>query len=60
MVVKNDTAYVQAGGGIVYDSIPEKEYEESMNKAGALLKALELAESSASSNAGVRYAVTNR
>jgi anthranilate synthase component 1 len=60
MVVKNGTAYVQAGGGIVYDSIPEKEYEESMNKAGALLKALELAESSASSNAGVRYAVTNR
>jgi anthranilate synthase component 1 len=45
MVVKNGTAYVQAGGGIVYDSIPEKEYEESMNKARALLKALELAES---------------
>jgi anthranilate synthase component 1 len=60
MVVKNGTAYVQAGGGIVYDSIPEKEYEESMNKARALLKALELAESSASSNTGVGYAVTNR
>jgi anthranilate synthase component 1 len=59
MVVKNGTAYVQAGGGIVYDSIPEKEYEESMNKARALLKALELAESNASSNTGVGYAVTN-
>jgi len=45
MVVKNGMAYVQAGGGIVYDSIPEKEYEESMNKARALLGALELAES---------------
>jgi anthranilate synthase component 1 len=59
MVVKNGTAYVQAGGGMVYDSIPEKEYEESMNKARALLKALELAESSASSNTGMGYAVTN-
>ncbi len=46
MVVAKDTAYVQAGCGIVYDSIPEREYEESMNKARALLKAISQAESS--------------
>ena len=40
MVVKEGIAYTQAGGGIVYDSIPEREYEESMNKAQALLKAI--------------------
>ena len=45
MVVKKGVAYVQAGAGIVYDSIPSREYEESLNKASALLKALEQAES---------------
>jgi anthranilate synthase component 1 len=35
---------VQAGAGIVYDSVPAREYEESINKARALLKALEQAE----------------
>jgi anthranilate synthase component I len=44
MVVNKGMAYVQAGGGIVYDSIPRREYEESMNKARVLLKALEQAE----------------
>ncbi len=44
MVVKNGTAYVQAGCGVVYDSIPEQEYEETMNKARALLKAISQAE----------------
>ena len=44
MVVSKGTAYVQAGAGIVYDSIPSHEYEESLNKARALLKALEQAE----------------
>jgi anthranilate synthase component 1 len=37
-------AYIQAGGGVVADSIPEMEYRESMNKAGALLKAIEMAQ----------------
>ncbi len=46
MVVKNSTAYVQAGCGIVYDSVPEREYEETMNKARALLKAIDQAEGS--------------
>ncbi|MDD5288258.1 MAG: anthranilate synthase component I [Dehalococcoidales bacterium] len=44
MVVNKGIAYVQAGGGIVYDSVPGREYEESMNKARALLRALEQAE----------------
>jgi anthranilate synthase component 1 len=38
-------AYVQAGGGIVADSHPSAEYEESLNKARAVLRALELAHS---------------
>ena len=37
MVIKNGVAYVQAGGGIVADSTPEGEYQESVNKARALL-----------------------
>jgi anthranilate synthase component 1 len=44
MVTKNSTAYVQAGCGVVYDSVPEKEYQESMSKAGALFKAINQAE----------------
>ncbi|MFY9813229.1 MAG: chorismate-binding protein [Dehalococcoidales bacterium] len=45
MVVKKGVAYVQAGAGIVYYSVPSREFEESLNKARALLKALEQAES---------------
>lgn len=40
IVVKDDFAYVQAGAGIVADSVPEKEYFESVNKAKALLEAI--------------------
>jgi len=47
MVVTKGIAYTQAGCGIVYDSVPEREYEESMNKARALLKAIKQAEGSA-------------
>ena len=43
MVVNEGKAYVQAGAGIVADSVPEKEFEECMNKAGALVRAAELA-----------------
>jgi anthranilate synthase component 1 len=39
-VKKNDKVYVQAGGGIVADSVPEKEYEESENKAKAVIEAI--------------------
>ncbi|MFC1875266.1 anthranilate synthase component I [Chloroflexota bacterium] len=44
MVVKKGITYTQAGCGVVYDSIPEHEYEESMNKARALLMAIDQAE----------------
>jgi len=44
-VVKNNTLYVQAGGGIVADSQPEAEWQETQNKAKALLRAAEMAES---------------
>jgi anthranilate synthase component 1 len=43
MVVKNGVAHVQAGGGIVADSTPDGEYQESVNKSKALLTALEIA-----------------
>ncbi len=46
IVMKGRTAYVQAGGGIVADSVPETEYEETLNKARGLLKAIEVAERS--------------
>jgi anthranilate synthase component 1 len=39
-VKKGDTVYVQAGGGIVADSVPKKEYEESANKAAAVMQAV--------------------
>jgi anthranilate synthase component I len=44
ILIKDGTAYVQAGAGIVADSVPETEYQETMNKARAMLRALELAE----------------
>jgi anthranilate synthase component 1 len=44
MVMQNGRAYIQAGGGIVADSEPAGEYQESMNKARALLRALDEAE----------------
>jgi len=40
-VVKDDTMYVQAGGGVVYDSSPEGEYQESISKSRALIRAAE-------------------
>ena len=42
-VFKDGKAYIQAGGGIVYDSVPENEYQESVNKASAVLRAIEKA-----------------
>ena len=43
-VIKDSTAYVQVGGGIVADSVPETEYYETVNKARAMLNAIALAE----------------
>jgi anthranilate synthase component 1 len=44
-LLKNGAAYIQAGGGWVNDSTPEGEYQETVNKAKAMLKAVALAES---------------
>jgi anthranilate synthase component 1 len=44
IVMRGPVALVQAGAGIVADSVPEREYEETVNKARALLRAIELAE----------------
>ncbi|MDR0843555.1 MAG: anthranilate synthase component I [Acidobacteriota bacterium] len=43
LVVKDGVAYIQAGGGIVADSDPEREREESVNKASALIRAVKFA-----------------
>jgi anthranilate synthase component 1 len=43
MVAKDGRAYIQAGGGVVADSVPEREYQETVNKARALVTALEIA-----------------
>jgi anthranilate synthase component I len=45
MLMKGKKAYVQAGAGIVADSVPESEYQECLNKAQALVRAVELARS---------------
>jgi len=43
-VIKDGTIHVQAGAGIVADSNPEAEWQETRNKARAMLKAAEMAE----------------
>ena len=43
MLVKDGIGYIQAGAGIVADSVPEKEYEECLNKAQAVIRAVERA-----------------
>jgi anthranilate synthase component I len=40
IVAKHNNAYVQAGAGIVYDSVPQQEYDETVNKAKALMEVL--------------------
>jgi anthranilate synthase component 1 len=44
LLVKDGVAFLQAGGGIVYDSVPETEYIETVNKMGALMRAIDQAE----------------
>ena len=38
MILKNQKAYVQAGAGVVYDSVPENEFYETINKAKAMTR----------------------
>jgi anthranilate synthase component 1 len=44
IVLTKEQASVQAGAGIVADSVPEREFEETVHKAGALFRAIEIAE----------------
>ncbi len=44
LIVKNGVAYAQAGGGVVFDSKPDAEYQETLHKASALLRAIDEAE----------------
>lgn len=44
IIIKGKQAYIQVGAGIVADSVPEREYQETMNKAKALIRAIEMAE----------------
>jgi anthranilate synthase component 1 len=46
LLVEGKQGYIQAGAGIVADSVPEKEYEESLNKAKAVVRAVERARES--------------
>ena len=46
-VIEGENVHIQAGAGIVADSVPEKEYQETVNKAKAMIKAVEIAEKSA-------------
>ena len=46
MTFKDNTAYLQAGGGIVHDSVEEDEYIETMNKLAGNLRCLMQAEAS--------------
>ena len=46
MVIKDGVAYIQAGGGVVADSVPESEYQETLHKARSSLRAIEEAERS--------------
>ena len=42
-LLKGGRVYFQAGGGVVADSVPSLEYEETRNKAGAIVRALDVA-----------------
>src|SRR5207237_5341869 len=44
IVMQGNKAYVQAGAGLVADSVPSAEYQETLSKAKGLLKAIEIAE----------------
>jgi hypothetical protein len=47
LFLQGDTIHVQAGAGVVYDSVPEREYEETLHKSKALFEAIRKAASPA-------------
>lgn len=58
LIIRESLAHVQAGCGIVYDSVPSREYQETLNKSRALLKAIEQAEDNLKARSD--HACTNR
>jgi para-aminobenzoate synthetase component I len=54
LVAAQGIGHVQAGAGIVIDSVPEREYVESLNKAKAVWKAIEVSERSMSLGLTIR------
>jgi anthranilate synthase component 1 len=48
ILIKNGTAFMQAGGGVVFDSDPAEEYQETINKAQGSIRAIDSAERSGS------------
>jgi anthranilate synthase component 1 len=44
ILLKDGVAHVQAGAGIVFDSVPEREWQECREKAAAVMRAVEMAE----------------
>lgn len=59
IIFKHGKAYVQAGAGIVWDSVPENEYNETVNKAKGMLKSIRMAEAIFSKKAN-DYALINQ
>ena len=59
-VVKNGEVHVQAGAGVVYDSNPVSEWEETMNKARAVIQAARLAESGFDSESVSTFSTTQK
>ena len=43
-MIKDQTLHIQAGAGIVYDSVPRNEWDETMNKGRAIFRAVAMAE----------------
>ncbi|MEW6163412.1 MAG: chorismate-binding protein, partial [Nitrospirota bacterium] len=48
LVIKDNKVYVQAGAGIVADSVPDREYAETVNKAIGMMRAVDMAENNLS------------
>ncbi|NQT22477.1 MAG: aminodeoxychorismate synthase component I, partial [Candidatus Omnitrophica bacterium] len=53
IIIKGDNAYFNVGGGIVYDSDPEREYQETLDKARALVRAMEFKNSTLKTNINI-------
>jgi anthranilate synthase component I len=59
LLIKGDRVYIQAGGGVVADSDPAAEYDESCNKARAMIRALSAAREFESQGADAEGRLSN-